>query len=251
MFELLFVGVGDAFSRQHWGTSFLCRHDDFVLAVDCPDSYRRALHEARFEHRDEPLDAQHIDALFLTHLHGDHVNGLEMLLAYRKFVAGGKLQLWTTPEVAEVLWDKRLAASLHVLYDGTYFNEMRLDDFAELHIVPWQSPWQIGPFRVETRQTLHHIPTAGLRISAGGRTLGYSCDTAWDPEHLAWLDTADLLVHETSLGPAHTPLYRLTELPQVTRDKLLVAHYPDGLDEPDEVRFARQGARYVVGEPIR
>ncbi len=251
MFEVMFVGVGDAFSEKHWGTNFLCRDDDFVLAVDCPDSYRRALKATGFTRADgSRLDAQHIDAMFLTHLHGDHVNGLEMLLAYRKFVAGGKLALWTTPDVADVLWERRLSVSLHVLYDGAYYNEMHLEDFVDLHVVPWGTTAEIGPFTVETRQTIHHIPTAGLRVRSGEKTLGYSCDTAWDPEHVAWLENADTLIHETSLGPAHTPMFRLLELPEAVRRKLLVVHYPDIVAEPTgELRFAREGMIHEVGQP--
>lgn len=246
MFEAMFVGVGDGFSRDHWGTSFLCRKDDFVLAVDCPDAYRRALRDADFAHRGEPLDAQHVDALFLTHLHGDHVNGLEMVLAYRKFVAGGKLPLYTTPEVAHALWPRRLEVSLGVLFDGTDYNEMSLADFVDLHVVPWGEPTPAGPFELTTRRTIHHIPTAGVRVSDGTATLGYSCDTAWDPQHIAWLEDADLIVHETSLGPAHTPLHELMALPPQLREKMLIVHYPDFFEEPDELTFAKQGGRYPV-----
>lgn len=248
MFDLMINGVGDAFSRHHWGTNFLCRKDGFVLAVDCPDSYRRALKDNAFDHEGTLLDAQHIDGLFLTHLHGDHVNGLEMLLAYRKFVAGGKLDLWTTPEVTDVLWEKRLKVSLGTMFDGEYYNGMHLDDYVGLEDVPWGTPVEIGPFTVQTRRTIHHIPTAGLRISDGEHVLGYSCDTAWDPDHIEWLSDADLIIHETSLGPAHTPLHRLEELPQPIRDKLLVIHYPDSLIPGDDgLAFAKEGAEIVVG----
>lgn len=247
-FEILVNGVGDAFSRRHWGTNFLCRSGDFVLAVDCPDSYRRALKANGFEHGGATLDAHHIDAMFLTHLHGDHVNGLEMVLAYRKFVAGGKLPLWTTPDVADVLWDQRLRVSLGTMFDGVYYNEMYIEDFVELGIVSWGTTERIGPFEVTTRRTVHHIPTSALRIRANGRTLGYSCDTAWDPTLIDWLADADTILHETSLGPAHTPLYRLLELPEELRRKLWVVHYPDSLDRPDEgLRFAKEGTVIEVG----
>ncbi len=248
MFDLLINGVGDAFSRRHWGTNFLCRKDGFVLAVDCPDSYRRALRDNAFDHDGDTLDAHHIDALFLTHLHGDHVNGLEMLLAYRKFIAGGKLPLWTTAEVAEVLWEKRLKVSLGTMFDGEFYNEMHFDDYVDLHVVNWGSPVAIGPFELETRRTIHHIPTAGVRIGDGEHVLGYSCDTAWDPDHVAWLSSADLIIHETSLGPAHTPLHRLQELPADVRRKLLVVHYPDSVVPNGDLRFAEEGAVMVVGD---
>lgn len=246
-FEVLINGVGDAFSRRHFGTNFLCRRDDFVLAVDCPDSYRRALQANGFSHGDGKLDAQDIDAMFLTHLHGDHVNGLEMVLAYRKFVAGGRLPLWTTPDVADVLWEKRLQVSLGTMFDGVHYNEMYLEDYVELHVVPWGTTASIGPFEVTTRQNVHHIPTTALRIRGGRATLGYSCDTAWDPTLIEWLADADMIIHETSLGPAHTPLFRLLELPPRIREKLWAIHYPDSLEAPSELNFAREGAVMAVG----
>ena len=190
-FEVLFNGTGDAFSVAQFGTNFLCRCDDFILAVDCPDSYRRALSENAFELDGAALTVDDIDAMFITHLHGDHVNGLEMVLAYRKFVTKRPLPLYTTPEVAAVIWESRLRVSLGTLFDGESYHTMTLADFASLHSVAWQTETAIGPITVETRRTIHHIPTSALRISYGGKTLGYSCDTAFDPSLVEWLETAD------------------------------------------------------------
>ena len=67
--------------------------------------------------------------------------------------------------------------------------------------------------------------TRVLLIEAGGRTFGYSCDTAFDPGLIEFLAPADLILHETNLGPAHTlyysrgrdtPDYR-SEIPQIGR----------------------------------
>ena len=154
-------------------------------------------------------------------------------------------------EVAEVLWERRLQVSLGTMFDGTYYRQMHLEDYVDLHIVPWGTPAQVGPFQLTTRRTIHHIPTAGLRIGAAGKTLGYSCDTAWDPEHMAWLESADTILHETSLGPAHTALFHLMELPESLRRKMYVVHYPDSLAEPDELRFAREGDVLTVGSAGR
>lgn len=249
MFELLFNGVGDAFSRIHWGTHFLVRKDNFVLAIDCPDSYRRALHESGFMHNGEPLDAQHIDAMVLTHLHGDHVNGLEMTACYRRFGGAGSLQLYTSPEVIEDLWEHRLKASLKVLWDGSTFWEQSLEAFLDLHTLSWGKTTTIGPFSITTRQTKHHLTAMAMRISDGQATLGYSCDTAYDPTLIDWLSDCDLIIHESSHGPAHTPLEKLEALPQTFRDKLLVAHYPDELlarQDQLKVTLAREKTIYQV-----
>lgn len=246
MFELLLNGTGDAFSVKHWGTNFLCRKDDFVLAVDCPDSYRRALLG-----NDWGFDIDGIDAFFLTHLHGDHVNGLEMVLAFSRFALERKLELWTTPEVADVLWDRRLAVSLGTMWDGSEYQSLTLDEFADVKVVEWGEPTAIGPFEMTTRQTTHHIPTAGFRLTDGDSTLGYACDTAFDRGYVEWLaEDAGLVLHETSFGPAHTPLHELENLPEAIRDRLVVVHLPDGIEEPEGLRFGVEGERYVVGPPV-
>lgn len=246
-FNILMNGVGNAFSREHYGTNFLLQKDDYVLGVDCPDSYRRALMEHEFMHRGEVLDADRIDALIITHLHGDHVNGLEMTLAFRRYVAGGPLQLHSSPEVVRDLWAHRLAVALGTSFNGTTHDQLGPDDYFQLHEIPWRTSYQIGPFTITTRPTLHHLPTMALRISDGTHTLGYSCDTAFDPALIDWLADADLILHETSFGPGHTPLKDLMELPAELRQKMLIVHLPEFFQPIDALEFATQGAVYTVG----
>ena len=76
-----------------------------------------------------------------------------------------------------------------------------------------QEPIVAGPFKIECRKTLHSVPTTALRIHAAGRTLGYSCDTAFDPSLIDWLAPADRIIHETNLG-IHTPYEKLAALPR-------------------------------------
>jgi ribonuclease BN (tRNA processing enzyme) len=67
-------------------------------------------------------------------------------------------------------------------------------------------------------------------IEAAGRTLGYSSDTAFDPKLISFLEPADLIVHETNLGPAHTPYAALAALPAELRARMRLIHYSDGFD---------------------
>jgi ribonuclease BN (tRNA processing enzyme) len=247
-FEILMNGVGNAFSRDHYGTNFLVRKDGFLLAVDCPDSYRNALQDHSFEHEGEEIDVDHIDAVCITHLHGDHVNGLEMALAYRRYVAGGKWTIYTSPEAAEPLWERRLGVSLGRSYNGETYDTLSAADYYDLVEVQWGEPTAIGPFEIVTRPTTHHLPTMAMRITDGEHTLAYSCDTAWDPELVGWLSDADVVMHETSFGPGHTPLAKLMELPEALRQKMLVVHLPEGFEPIDELEFAQQGQTYQVGK---
>jgi len=249
-FELLANGVGNAFSRLHWGTSFVVRDGSYCLAVDCPDSYRRALAENGFEHGDESLGLGDLDAMFITHLHGDHVNGLEMTLAYRRYVVGEPMDLYTTPPVANDLWGRRIGVSLGQTWDGSSHVALTPEDYYDLHDIPWGETAEIGPFSLTTRQTIHHVPTAALRIGDGDATLGYSCDTAYDESLIDWLADADLVLHETSPGPGHTQLDELRELPPEIREKTLLVHLPDELLEMEsevQLEFAEEGRIYEVG----
>ncbi|MFP4597496.1 MAG: MBL fold metallo-hydrolase [Persicimonas sp.] len=246
-FQLLMNGVGNAFSRESYGTNFLLQKDDFLLAIDCPDSYRNALQDHRFEHGGEEVDVDKIDAIIITHLHGDHVNGLEMSLAYRRYVAGGRWHIYTSPDVVESLWDKRLEVSLGRSYNGKSYDTLGPEDYYELDVIEWGEPTRIGPFEITSRCTTHHLPTMALRISDGEHTLGYSCDTVFDEGLIDWLSGADMILHETSFGPGHTPLEKLMGLAEDLREKMLVVHLPEGFQPIEALEFGQEGKTYSVG----
>ncbi|MDE2274622.1 MAG: hypothetical protein KGL00_10555, partial [Gammaproteobacteria bacterium] len=52
----------------------------------------------------------------------------------------------------------------------------------------------IGPFRAQTALLPHWLPDAGVRLTAGGRTLVYTGDAGAAPEVVALARDADLLL---------------------------------------------------------
>jgi ribonuclease BN (tRNA processing enzyme) len=238
--EVTTIGVGDTFTARAFTTALLVHADGFTLAIDCPDTYRKVLAASGFA----TTDVGHV---ILTHVHGDHMNGLEGFAYLKRFAEGKRLGLSVVPEVREVLWDKRLVASMGQLWDGAKMNAMHFDDYFEETPLSWEESTTIGPFTVRTRRTIHHVPTSALLIEYDGKVVGYSADTAFDPALLAWLSPADLVFHETNHGPAHTPYAALEALDAGMREKMRLVHYPDEFD-PDRsaIVCARQGERFVV-----
>ncbi|MCB1122232.1 MAG: MBL fold metallo-hydrolase, partial [Verrucomicrobiae bacterium] len=201
--EIIVLGVGDAFTAKHVNTSFLLRHEGFTLAIDCPDRYRGVL-SAASEKSGKELKLEQVDAFLITHLHGDHVNGLESVAFYRRFRENRKVNVWGQKEVVTNLWDHRLKVAMEPLFDGEKWGKNRSDqyfDFGELNV---GGKTTIGPFTVEARLTLHHLPATALRITAEGKSFGYSCDTRYDPGLIEFLSSADVIFHETNVGPGHT-----------------------------------------------
>lgn len=123
-----------------------------------------------------------------------------------------------------------------------------LDYTDRVDLLPTQT--RIGPLRIERRFTRHHIPTTAIRVFLDGRArplFGYSADTAFDPDLIAWLAEADLVVHETNFG-VHTPLSALMTVPQSVRNRMRLIHYPDMLDvESSPIPCLREGQVLTLG----
>lgn len=224
------VGVGDAFTAQYYNACLLIESGDLRLLVDAPPALARALRDlSRRSAITVGLDD--IDHVLITHLHGDHVGGLEQLLFWRRFVTGRKTKIHAIPEVLAGLWDTRLRGGMDTLMhpDGSQ-SALELSDYADIApLLPGVT--RLGPLELEWRRTIHHIPTSALRVRVGDKQLGYSADTSFDPTLIDWLAGSDLFFHETNFG-VHTPLASLVGLPAATRERMRLIHYSDLLD-PD------------------
>jgi hypothetical protein len=122
-----------------------------------------------------------------------------------------------------------------------------LDEFFDLIALQPGATHTIGPFAIRLRPTIHNIPTYAVRVRAAGRTLGYSADTVFDPGLIAWLEEADLVVHEASGNFMHTPYESLAALPEPLRNKMRLIHYPDTFNiAASEIAVLRQGHVCVI-----
>lgn len=241
------LGVGDAFSALYYSSCLLVESGGTRLLIDCPHPVRKMLAEAGAATNQE-LDLDTVDAVVLTHLHADHASGLEGYGYFSHFALKRPAKLVVHPAVSERLWDGHLAAGMECLMSASdhRVDHKGLADYFDLVPLAEDRPVQVGSFTIRCRRTVHHVPTTALSLSAGGRTLGYSADTCFDPGLISWLSEADLFVHETNLG-VHTPYADLAALPAHVRAKMRLIHYPDGFDSADHIEMLRQGRRYVIG----
>ena len=105
------LGVGDAFSRRHYSSSFLVESGGTRLLVDCPHPIRKILGESA----PDGVDLDDIDAVVLTHLHADHASGLEGYGFFCHFALGRRGIVLAHPRVSEPLWE-HLRAGMGTLF---------------------------------------------------------------------------------------------------------------------------------------
>lgn len=248
--DVIVLGVGDTFSERHHSSALLLVCDGFMLGIDCPDMYRGVLRGAS-DISLRKFSLTDIDHMLITHAHGDHMNGLEGVAFFKHFVEHKRLKLITNLELRSEIWQHRLQASMSKLWNGNEFRTLGFDDYFDYQELPWSEQGgadvQVGPFRIRARRTIHHVPTSALLIEAKGRVLGYSADTAFDPSLIDFLSSAHLIVHETNLGPAHTPYESLAGLDETLRRKMRLIHYHDGFDlENSVIEPLREGQIWSV-----
>ena len=249
--RILPLGVGDAFTARHYTTCLALGAGDQWLLIDCPHPVRKMLREAS-QAAGLPLDLDAITGVALSHLHADHVSGLEDLVFYLRFKLGRRTPLLAHPDVTAKLWSGTLGGSMsetREVPDGPLVAQ-RFDDYFDLTPLSTDHPAAFGPFQVECRITRHLIPTTAFRITVHGRVLGFSADTSFDSDLIDWLSPADLIVHEVTHqpgSPVHTPYARLAALPETLRARLRLIHYPDEFDpDASAIETLRQGLAYMV-----
>jgi ribonuclease BN (tRNA processing enzyme) len=249
--RLIPLGVGNAFTARHYTTCFALGVDDAWLLIDCPHPVRKMWREASISALGTPLDLDRIAGVAITHLHADHASGLEDFAYFHHYALERRTTWLAHPDVSARLWDGLLFAGMGQSLPGESPQQPGgLSAFVDLVVLDFARPVAFGPFSIECRPTHHPIPTTAFRIRAGGRTVGFSADSAYDPSLIDWLAPCDLIVHEATTLPEsriHTPIDRLLALPESLRSRMRLNHLPDDYDHASSpIETLAEGRCYPI-----
>ncbi len=169
MLEVIFVGTGDAFgSGGRRNSAILVRDGQRTLLLDCGPTTLLGMKELGID----PLE---IDAIAISHFHGDHAAGVPFLLLDYMFANPREKRL-------DILGPPGIRARVEKMTDLFGYPtqlelpyELRYQEFRCGEVLE-RSGFSITPLHA-----FHHPETRPhmLRVEAGDRALFFSGDTGW------------------------------------------------------------------------
>jgi ribonuclease BN (tRNA processing enzyme) len=233
--RLTVIGSGDAYgSGGRFNTCFLLESARATLLIDCGATSLVGL-------KTRGIDPTCVDAVILSHLHGDHFGGLPFLFLDAQFLTLRQRPLLIAGPPGT---RARLDAALEVLFPGVTKFKWRFP-WQVLEIEPGQ-PRDILGYSLATVEVVHFsgAPSTAMRLSDSQTTFGYSGDTEWTEALLPIAKGADLFVVEcfayAGNSPGHMTWQMLKpRLPDLCARKIMVTHMsPAMLERVDEIRAA-------------
>jgi ribonuclease BN (tRNA processing enzyme) len=229
--RLTFIGSGSAFTTDgNYNSNMLLESDTGArLLIDCGSDARHALAELGLSHRD-------IDAVYISHLHADHVGGLEWLGFSRKFDATcERPRLYTSSHLVQDLWTHSLCGGMRSLQGEV----ADINTFFDVQPIPKNGgfTWEDVYFRLV--QTIHimdgfyFVPSFGLLFEINAIRAFLTTDTQFAPEQISdFYEQADIIFHdcETSNFPSgvHAHYEKLKTLDPRHKERIWLYHYQPG-----------------------
>jgi ribonuclease BN (tRNA processing enzyme) len=233
--KLTIAGSGDAFgSGGRLNTCFVLETAKATLLVDCGATALPGL-------KGQGIDPNRIDAIIISHLHGDHFGGLPFFLLDAQFLARRERPLLIAGPPGT---RARIDAALEVFFPKSTGSK-------------WRFSWQVEEISLDTdsnvlghtlrtTEVIHQsgAPSTALRLSDGERIFAYSGDTEWTDALLPIAAEADLFVCECFAYAGKLTGHMSWEILQtkiaaLCAKRLLVTHMnPSVLARIDEIKTA-------------
>ncbi|MBN1106988.1 MAG: MBL fold metallo-hydrolase [Deltaproteobacteria bacterium] len=182
-----FLGSGDAFGSG--GCLQPCIYvdtGDFRFLLDCGASSMTAM-------KHQGVDPVWIDAILLSHLHGDHFGGLPFFLLEGQLVSKRNRPLTVLgPEGTQ----RRVGDAMEIFFPGS--TEMTLRFPLDYLQYTGEEPLGLGPMKVTAYPVVHAsgAPPCAIRVECAGRVIAYSGDTEWTDTLFSVAGGADLFICE-------------------------------------------------------
>ncbi|NVB37758.1 hypothetical protein G6O69_07930 [Pseudenhygromyxa sp. WMMC2535] len=253
---LRFLGTGGAFSRRYGTTcSMLALPNGERWLIDCGRQAPDQLWEAG-------LDWHQLAGQLVTHVHGDHIYGLEDFAFQRYYqaaagvpaiMAGGpRPHFIAHSAVRDEVWESMAASLRYIAIDGNpragtleaYFEVIEPSSWEPPAHNPWRhsETFDCGSLQVIARENEHvpGKPSTSLEFHVGGegepdKIAWWSGDSTVDAEFLGSIESrTTIYFHDCTFtdypGQVHGAFSLLEKLPESIRHKMVLMHHEDDIE---------------------
>lgn len=230
--RIKFLGVGNAFSMKFGNNSAVVAVEKNGITknimIDCGRTTPDDLVRAGYTWED-------IDAIFITHLHGDHVYGLETAGFMGRYKYNKKPHLiFPNAKIKNDLWEKVLKGTMA---QGDLDRLMNFDDYFTFDIVDKTEEYFLFNgvmFSTFVTQHVKNKKSYGLVIGEFNYVI-YTSDSLLNRDFLdlAVSDGCQAIFHDCQMihyeGQVHASLQDLRGLDSHIREKIIIMHYGDDI----------------------
>jgi hypothetical protein len=248
--KMIFLGSGSAFTLDNFQSNVLLVDSERNqrLLIDAGSDVRHSLKQQNHSYKD-------INAIYISHLHGDHIGGMECIGFCTLFDPScHRPHLFVSKALQGRLWSA-LAPAMESLQGDiaeltTYFDTPYKHGISKNGNFTWQNT------KFQLVQTVHIVNgfafehSYGLLFKINNLTTFYTSDTQFAPNQLKdFYNMADIIFQDCETSKfksgVHAHYTELITLPIETRNKIWLYHYQDGIKsdaKADGFRgFVKQG----------
>jgi ribonuclease BN (tRNA processing enzyme) len=230
--KLLFLGTGSAFTvgTDNFQSNMLLIADSGEqLLIDCGSDIRWSLHSEGYSYRN-------ITDVYISHLHADHVGGLEYLGFTTRYSPNcDRPRLYLSKDLVDDLWDRTLSGGMR-MQEGDLAT---LDTFFEVHSIGQGREFTWQGIRFELVRTIHVnsgfgiMPSYGLFFEVNQTRIFLTTDCQLRLDSLSeYYERADIIFQDCEISKAPTPVHahysQLRQLPQGLRNRMWLYGYQPG-----------------------
>jgi len=254
--KLTFLGSGSAFTvgDNYHSNMLLTAANGKKLLIDCGSDVRHALYEQGFSYLD-------IQDVYVSHLHADHIGGLEWLAFTTKFDTNcPKPRLHISKLLLDDLWNKSLKGGLSSISD----EKISIDTYFDVNAIGEEGFFLWNGIQFELHQTVHIIsgnelqPSFGLYFKFEDKIFFITTDAKFSPDSFVeFYENADLIFQDCETAQyksgVHAHYTELITLPLFYKAKMWLYHYqPNFLPDStaDGFRgFVKKGQVFNLSDP--
>lgn len=224
--KLIFLGTGDFLPDESGHNSAFIEFNNTNLFIDFPATNRKSL-------LDLGKDLNNVNNVFITHLHEDHINGLQQLAHYNTII-NKKVNLYIAEKLLDGLWSS-LKEGLRYSYNG----DKVLEDYFNVIVIKENIAFEIAGqefFAIPT----NHMPEMITYGVLAQPFFYYSGDSNVDNDFLEVIkDQVQMIFHDCHLWDleikSHASLEDIKKLKDDIKKKIVLMHYHSGYD-PDALK---------------